>query len=545
MAEPNHTTEHHLRLAPRFAAALAAVALLLSGAATPLHAETVVLNGTFDGLVDGFPGIAPLDGTADVAGNALAVGLKAGVTEEHGVGEFSLAPLGGASSGDVTSATLTFNIDDILSTFGPGTDFDGTAGERIFVRTYSGDGAVSLDDFGRGDQVATVTPGNVTDASLGSSGPLQFDVDVTAAVKSLLDGGDSHLGIVFVTDDSPTGTSLDDLGIGSSGPPGVGGAAMPFVTVEIDGGGPAPTPSPTPGGGPTPRPTASPSTGPTPTIELDLISTRPDGTGDQALYFFDRREGFTTFLTVRNESAEDLVVEMQFYGPEMGEPFLETIPLVAGAAQIIDIGALAGRGLTATHGLAAAHAVGPSGEPLVSRAITGSFTVANLQTNSSWGAPAPARLAVQLAGAGAVLPPHGTMIDGESVLFRAIRPEALVLPLYFNPDTLDPAEIGGHQLIFLSFNDVAGDTFRAQARGTTWEIDAHKSDGTPLPLVERAVEGVFITDIVSALGEGSRGSSGGARFDVHPGGAYNRLIFFTQSLSAFGSGQLLPEAGPE
>ena len=62
-----------------------------------------------------------------------------------------------------------------------------------------------------------------------------FEVDITAQVKALVQGGATHLGVVFATDDANSGTSIDNLGPNSAGPPGVGGARMPFVTVN--GGG--------------------------------------------------------------------------------------------------------------------------------------------------------------------------------------------------------------------------------------------------------------------------------------------------------------------
>ena len=42
---------------------------------------------------------------------------------ERGIAEMPLASLDGVSSGEVESAVLTFNIDDFVATFGPGTTF--------------------------------------------------------------------------------------------------------------------------------------------------------------------------------------------------------------------------------------------------------------------------------------------------------------------------------------------------------------------------------------------------------------------------------------
>ena len=346
-------------------AALAAL-LILGGLAARAGAAVITLDentpGTsFDGILDGFPGIAPLDGTADTGGNALGVGLKAGVTEERGIAEFSLAPLAGVAAGSITSAILTFNVDDVLSTFGPGTDFDGTASERIFVAVYAGDGAVALDDFGKGSRVGTVNVGSITDASLGGSGPVKFTVDITAALKGVL--GSSHVGIVFSTDDSPTGTSLDDLGVGGSGPPGVNGATMPFITVNTAGGGPTPTP----GGNPTPTPQRTPTPQPTDDIAAGLFGSVPDGRGDQIVFYYDAREGFTTFLNVHNPGEQQLTVSIAAYGPDLGTPFTDLITLEPGTTRTLDVSELKDRGLPAQLGVAFATPVDGAGQPIVTR----------------------------------------------------------------------------------------------------------------------------------------------------------------------------------
>jgi hypothetical protein len=222
--------------------AIALAAALLHGSTA--GAETIVINDTtagtvIDGILDGFPfpppGVAP-DGAGDFAGNALAVALQTGVTEERGIVELPLAPLAGLSSADIATATLTFNIDDVLNTFGPGTTFDGTAAAAIVLFRYSGNGVIDLTDFANvaGAPLAVVSTasfGTITDATLAVSGPLQFQVDVTAALGTLLDSNATHFGLVFTTNDAGSGTSLDHLGFSGTGPAGVNGAAMPFLTI--------------------------------------------------------------------------------------------------------------------------------------------------------------------------------------------------------------------------------------------------------------------------------------------------------------------------
>lgn len=216
-------------------------------ASIAIHVGAVVSGdggAVYDGVVDGFPGIAPRDGTPDIAGNQLGVGLKPGATEERAIAEFPMASLlAGRGADAVTSAVLTFNVDDVLSTFGPGTDFDGTASERIQIWVYAGDGSVTLEDFTRAAGapaavVSTGPQGTISDATLAGTGPVAFEVDLTVEVMALARSGATHVGIVFATDDAGSGTSIDDLGPNSAGPPGVGGAKLPFFT--INGGG-APT----------------------------------------------------------------------------------------------------------------------------------------------------------------------------------------------------------------------------------------------------------------------------------------------------------------
>jgi cysteine-rich repeat protein len=223
---------------------------LLAGAALPAHAQSRIVEideltqGTvFDGIIDGFPELAAKDGTPDFGGNALAVALKADVTELRSAMEFPLAELSDVPSEEIVAATLVFNVDDVLSTFGPGTAFNGRAAASILVHPYDGDGAVTLSDYRNRDEEAWVVdtgPGTITDASLNGTGAVVFDVDVRDRLLAALDADVPFIGFLWRTTDSPTGTSLDDLGEGSSGPPGARGSRMPFLSVEIEDAEPPP-----------------------------------------------------------------------------------------------------------------------------------------------------------------------------------------------------------------------------------------------------------------------------------------------------------------
>ncbi|HYC53605.1 MAG TPA: hypothetical protein VEL28_01520 [Candidatus Binatia bacterium] len=223
---------------------VATLTILWTSAMTPAAAEIYVVDDTvagrvYDGLLDGFPfpppGTTP-DGHADSVAGSLAVALKSGVTEERGIIELPLATLEGITASSVESATLTFNIDDVIGTFGPGTTFDGTAAQAIVLWSYAGNGAIDLADFENvaGAPLAIVDTtgfGVITDASLAETGALSFSVDVTAALVARMSAADGFFGIVMATQDDGTATSLDNLGNGGSGPAGTNGSFLPFLTV--------------------------------------------------------------------------------------------------------------------------------------------------------------------------------------------------------------------------------------------------------------------------------------------------------------------------
>lgn len=217
--------------------------------AAPAETQTIVVDETapetvFDAVLDGFPGLASFDGVGDFGGNAIGVALKSETTEERAIMEFPLVGLASYASAEVESATLTFNIDDVLSTFGPGTEFDGTASETIYIHVYGGDGVVDVTDYQEGDGTPLISldtaangNGTITDASIRDvTGPVVFDVDITGALRAELDAFSDFLGVVWSTDDDQSGTSIDNLGNGAAGPEGVNGSFMPFLTIVISEG---------------------------------------------------------------------------------------------------------------------------------------------------------------------------------------------------------------------------------------------------------------------------------------------------------------------
>jgi hypothetical protein len=231
-------------------------ALLLAVAlVAPARAEEVVIGvdqgAVFDAIVDGYPMLASFDGVPDfpTGYNTISIGLQLGITEERGIGEFPVDALPGGAAAAVRSATLVFNIDDVIHTFGPGTSFRGTASQRILIHFYAGDGEVTVDDHLAIERTGhLVEPqGRITDQTLAQSGPLTFAVDVTDDVRAILAAAPVALGIVFRTTDSPSATSLDNLGDAGAEPPGVNGSFLPYLRLDVDAAvDPTATPTSTP-----------------------------------------------------------------------------------------------------------------------------------------------------------------------------------------------------------------------------------------------------------------------------------------------------------
>ncbi len=287
--------------------------------------------------------------------------------------------------------------------------------------------------------------------------------------------------------------------------------------------------------------------------------TRPGSRGDQLIFFYDAREGFTTFANLRSTGASALPVQVLLYGPDVATPFVHslTIPVGPGAAGeagsggtlTLDIGALRAGGLPAQAGVAFVTAVDGAGAPIVTRVLTGSFTIANLQTGSAWGSVAAARSAVRVEAttptgpcpARVEAPDRGTVIDGTKILLPPIQPSGADLAVYYDPDTLAPASLGGNQLIFVTFEDVVGVPYAAKRAETEWALAAVRDSGVPIETNPVETAGVEISDLVTLLGNGARGARGSIVFGAEADPTrLTRLIFFTQSLGTFGTGYLLP-----
>ncbi len=280
---------------------------------------------------------------------------------------------------------------------------------------------------------------------------------------------------------------------------------------------------------------------------------RPDAKGDQVVFYYDARASFTTFVNLHNDGGSDLDVTVLFYGRTFSSPFTQTFSLDAGASRIIDVGALktAEPGLPEDFGVAIATAVDNHGKAVVTRALSGNFTVANLQVHSAWGAPGAARSAINAPeppalSDGVAEPALGTVIDGTTVLLPPIQPTNVHLAVYYDPATLEPPSLGGNQLIFVNFQDVPGEVYSAQVAVTTWFVDVTRSNGDFIGPVDGFVaSGVTVTDLASVAGSDVNGSSGSMSFNaLSSADPVTRLVFFTETLGTFATGYLLPPTIP-
>jgi hypothetical protein len=281
---------------------------------------------------------------------------------------------------------------------------------------------------------------------------------------------------------------------------------------------------------------------------------RPDGKGDQVVFYYDARANFTTFVNLHNGGVSDLHIEVLYYGRTFSSPLRKTFSLDAFGSRVIDVGALRSGdpALSEDFGVAIATAIDDDGKPIVSRALSGNFTVANLQILSAWGAAGAARsaLAVPLALTSALVdsspPPLGTRIDGTTVLLPAIQPTNAHLGVYYDPASLASVALGGNQLIFVNFEDVAGETYTAQVAVTTWFVDANRSNGSSIgPISPFVASGVTVTDLASVAGSDVNGSSGSMSFNASVSAAsLNRFVFFVETLGTFATGYLLPPTVP-
>ena len=281
------------------------------------------------------------------------------------------------------------------------------------------------------------------------------------------------------------------------------------------------------------------------TTRAQLVITEPDlASGSQLIFYYDTREGFTTFVNIRSNVATPITVQLEVWGPAFDEAtkVTRTFSFAPLAVRVIDVGALKTTdGLPAQQGIAVASILNESSLPIhIRRGLFGNFTVANLATGSAWGSPAAGRSVRSVVDPMAE-PADGTVVTQLGVHYQLIEPTVLTLATYYNPETLAPVEDHGNQLIFVNFNDGIGTRAPLTSASTTWGV-----------IVTRGTEGTFLTstvdtagvterDLVSVLGTEANGAAAGGGLTRGEGSVNaNRFVFFVQSLGTFGMGYLLP-----
>lgn len=271
---------------------------------------------------------------------------------------------------------------------------------------------------------------------------------------------------------------------------------------------------------------------------------QPESVGAQLIFYYDTREGFTTFANISQLEIDDrgpVTVQIDFWGPTFETKISQTITLGVREQRVIDVGALkATNGLGAQQGIAIASVINEFSNPIALPVLTGSFTVANLATGSAWGAPAAARSARVAADGSAVS--FDMVVDGTSIVYQSIQAPRLILANYYDPQTLAPASANGRQVIFINFKNAAGSGGSPiTSASTAWGVRAVRADGQLISDTVITVSGVTEFDLVSLIGDGANGAAGGVSFfTLDQDLGESRLVFFAQSLGTFGTGYLLP-----
>jgi hypothetical protein len=269
----------------------------------------------------------------------------------------------------------------------------------------------------------------------------------------------------------------------------------------------------------------------------------PDVSGDQLLFVYDARTSRVPFLTVANPSDDTVFIDVAFYSQTLGERLGGgVIELGSAANRVIDptsdFGGVANgnAGLAVFTPVVSASDLTPvvPGEPIV-----GGFTLANTQLGSGFGENPFGRVAVTGSGARAAA---GATVDGSTVSYERIAPEILVVPVYFNPQTLAPPDNDGNRVVLVTFDDQYGTPFEVLGRSDS--ANARFFDGSGFPVADTTVtvDGVLLSNLQAIAGGAEvLNSSGKVFFDVDPGDG-NYFGLFSQSLGTFASGQRLPEA---
>jgi hypothetical protein len=278
--------------------------------------------------------------------------------------------------------------------------------------------------------------------------------------------------------------------------------------------------------------------------------TTPLASGDQLIFFYDARTGRTPFLSFSNPASSGINVDVAFYNAGLDTRIAE-LSCSLGAASNLLIDPTASTppaactvvsGAGAANGNAGLAVITPVAGPGSTQAVvppaplTGNFTLANLTLGSAFGENAFGRLAVNSDGSKAAA---GQNVDGSTVLYQRFTPAVLMVPVYFNPNTLGAPENDGNRVILAEFNDQYGARFDVGPLTDSPTATLFTNVGHQLASQTLSVTGVLLSNLQEVSGGASFGSSGKAFFAVNPGGG-NAFGIFSQSQGTFASGQRMP-----
>jgi hypothetical protein len=268
----------------------------------------------------------------------------------------------------------------------------------------------------------------------------------------------------------------------------------------------------------------------------------PGTSGDQLIFFYDARTGRVPFLSVANPGGTPVVIEVAFYPQDLQSRLGEAVFTLAGGGNVVidpTQSSVAGGVASGNAGLAV---VTPIASATDSHAIvppvplTGGYTLANQTLEAAFGENPYGRLAVTNNGSRATA---GAQVDGNAVKYQRFTPSVLMVPVYYNPQTLAPPADDGNRVIVAAFTDSYGAQFDIGPASDTPPATFCNAGGFEVATGAPEVNGVLLTDLQAIAGAATLSGSGKLFLDVNAGNG-NEFGIYSQSLGTFAAGQRMP-----
>ncbi|MBM4265035.1 MAG: hypothetical protein FJ144_00245 [Deltaproteobacteria bacterium] len=270
----------------------------------------------------------------------------------------------------------------------------------------------------------------------------------------------------------------------------------------------------------------------------------PGDTGDQLIFFFDGRTDRVPFVTVANPASEPVTIEIAFYPTSLDGRLGQSVRILPGRGnRVINPTEEAGGVGNGQAGLLVVTPVRSESElqPVVPPLpLTGGYTVANTSLGGGLGAAfGDSPMGRRAVGAGGNLAVPGTVVDGAATRYQRFTPDVLLVPAYYDPETLDPPEKDGNRVILAAFVDRYGSRFDLGPNTVQTRATLAATEGNVVSSRDLVIDGVLLSDLQSIAGGTALVSSGKAFFET---GAAVGSVFgiFSQSLAAFGAGARMP-----